>query len=327
MYLFLSTNLTMLASLARSFIALNSDALVYLKRPEVALSAGVIAAIAADATVKTTLEVMINSDNFPQFAVNWNILYPENRDIDVKSKVVDALVHYKECRQRYFSVSALLMALNNLLPEATPVTFPAKLVLSHIGLSKADNTCFPDVRLLADDNTQGIPCHRWNLASQSDFFKLLFTTSLAEANKSEIRICEIDHSLLEKIISCCYVREVEISSTSELYDLLLASDKFQMPFLRKACLGLLKQIFWTEKTPDLTNPVAFNFTEEFKAKTEYKEGVVSLLEKLNFDDAEGKSDLLEWLIRNWRVFEGSRKKIPRPYLKHFKVYLGDNGNS
>jgi len=95
-----------------------------------------------------------------------------------------------------------------------------------------------DVTLSVDG--QMFPCHRALLASASEYFRCLFTTSLAEQNQSVITISGVDASSMRLVLDYIYTGRVELTS-DVVQNLLSAANLFQLRGLRDGCAEYMEQ--------------------------------------------------------------------------------------
>jgi len=95
-----------------------------------------------------------------------------------------------------------------------------------------------DVTLSVD--AQQFNCHRALLASASEYFHCLFTTSLAEQNQSVITISGIDANSMRLVLDYIYTGRVELNSET-VQNLLSAANLFQLKGLRDGCADYMEQ--------------------------------------------------------------------------------------
>lgn len=136
-------------------------------------------------------------------------------------------------------LSLLLLPLNNIIQPGTsldPFSQPIEFTFNGRTL---DKNRYPDIKLLTTDGTK-IPCHRLILESSSSFFDQLFKfptkgkdkkeiiTREVEEELPQILIQDIEGELLEKVILCCYSKNIMVDSLSELFYLISSFSKFGM---------------------------------------------------------------------------------------------------
>jgi len=92
---------------------------------------------------------------------------------------------------------------------------------------------------LAVDGRQ-FSCHRALLASASEYFRCLFTTSLAEQNQSVITISGVDASSMRLVLDYIYTGRVELNS-DVVQNLLSSANLFQLRGLRDGCADYMEQ--------------------------------------------------------------------------------------
>jgi len=95
-----------------------------------------------------------------------------------------------------------------------------------------------DVTLSVDG--QQFVCHRALLASASEYFRCLFTTSLAEQNQSVITISGVDATSMKLVLDYVYTGRVELNSDT-VQNLLSAANLFQLRGLRDGCAEYMEQ--------------------------------------------------------------------------------------
>jgi len=95
-----------------------------------------------------------------------------------------------------------------------------------------------DVTLSVDG--QQFCCHRALLASASEYFRCLFTTSLAEQNQSLITISGVDASSMKLVLDYIYTGRVELNSDI-VQNLLSSANLFQLRGLRDGCADYMEQ--------------------------------------------------------------------------------------
>ena len=95
-----------------------------------------------------------------------------------------------------------------------------------------------DVTLSVDG--QEFICHRALLASASEYFRCLFTTSLAEQNQSVITISGVDANSMKLVLDYVYTGRVELNSDT-VQNLLSCANLFQLRGLRDGCAEYMEQ--------------------------------------------------------------------------------------
>lgn len=253
--------------------------------------------------VKTTLQTLLLSGIYPEFIVQWSILYPdENKRFDMRAQAIKAISNFfpppEGSNRPSFMLSSFLKVLASTLSRESE-QFPLKITPPY--RSPVDPKTEPDIALFAsDDPDYGmIPCHKLFIGLQSEFFKLLFHTQMVESGRSEFGVCEISGSLLFQIVQLCY-GELTIHEPKELLDLLVATDRFQM--------GKLKTLLWT------TLALAENhiFREPSRDIAE------RLIDNLDVKDPAWFSVVLHF-TRNWINFlDEDSEDILYPYLQKIK---------
>ena len=95
-----------------------------------------------------------------------------------------------------------------------------------------------DVTLSVDG--QQFDCHRVLLASASEYFRCLFTTSLAEQNQSVITISGVDANSMKLVLDYIYTGRVELNADT-VQNLLSSANLFQLSGLRDGCADYMEQ--------------------------------------------------------------------------------------
>lgn len=192
--------------------------------------------------------------------------------------------------------SLLLMALNQLKPPKLVLnnfSQPIEFSFNALDIGKK----YSDIILKSEDG-KTIPCHRVFLAANSPYFDCLFSSPMKEKDSSEITIHEIDGALLEKVVDCCYSRNIKVDSLSELFYLLSTFAKFQMDTHLAEGLKYLSAI----KLSSIGN---FEH-EEIKAFLE------SCLH-------QNDPAILSWITLNWDYWVDGREAWILPFLEKFNL--------
>jgi len=95
-----------------------------------------------------------------------------------------------------------------------------------------------DVTLSVDG--QQFSCHRALLAAASEYFRCLFTTTLAEQNQSVITISGVDANSMRQVLDYIYTGRVELNSDT-VQNLLSSANLFQLRGLRDGCAEFMEQ--------------------------------------------------------------------------------------
>uniref|UniRef100_A0A8C3C690 BTB domain-containing protein n=1 Tax=Cairina moschata TaxID=8855 RepID=A0A8C3C690_CAIMO len=77
-------------------------------------------------------------------------------------------------------------------------------------------------------------CHRAVLAACSGYFKAMFTADMKEKAKSQIRLPELSHAVLEALVNYAYTSQIQITKRN-VQSLLQAADLLQFASVKKAC--------------------------------------------------------------------------------------------
>lgn len=94
-----------------------------------------------------------------------------------------------------------------------------------------------DVEICCGKRT--IKCHRVVLACASRYFKLMFTSEMAESRQSSITIKDIDEGALEQLIKFAYTSKI-VLTTETVQSLLYASSILQVETVALACCEFMK---------------------------------------------------------------------------------------
>lgn len=95
-----------------------------------------------------------------------------------------------------------------------------------------------DVKVTGKSGKRGIPAHKVVLASQSAYFKAMFTSNMIECTKEEIALESIDDDVIEKIIVYCYTGEISLTPP-DVEDILDAAHMFGLNRISEKCFTYL----------------------------------------------------------------------------------------
>ncbi|GFT34201.1 speckle-type POZ protein-like B [Nephila pilipes] len=97
-----------------------------------------------------------------------------------------------------------------------------------------------------------IPAHKSILSSRSPVFAAMFRNEqMKEARENEVDIVDIDVSVLRSMLSCIYTGKTGDLTFPLASDLLVAADKYLLPWLKKACCNYLKKIVSTSNVVEI----------------------------------------------------------------------------
>lgn len=242
---------------------------------------------------------MIASERFPEMAITWNFIFRTAPCARVMPQLIEMVAGHKPSEEKH--LRELLKTMASLLTPAT-CEYPINITC----LSEFEEFGDYDVHLCVGEKKVG--AHKCVLSKHSEFFRLMFSVSMAEANKDEIEIGEIEFEVLEKVVKTLY-QPVEITCVQEIFTLLTISDQFQIPSLRSACLMHLKSdLSATEENSGINDEKLNQLRETFS----------KFLTEFNFDHPDGRKEVLLWIVRNYLLFDYAHEPIILPYLKYFK---------
>lgn len=142
----------------------------------------------------------------------------------------------------------------------------------------------------------------------SQFFKMMFTSGMRETSSEKIEVHEVSGEVLEKLVEACYdPRKVKISNVTELFELILAADRFDMPQHRTWFLEILERLNLEKCVGDtLENRKIFG---EFLKCLDIFTRESDILSVLNL------------IVYNWKYFDNTKtEELILPYLSHFKIF-------
>lgn len=83
--------------------------------------------------------------------------------------------------------------------------------------------------------------HKNILAAISPWFQMLFTNGMKESGQHEIKIHGVQHATFYRLLSYCYSFKINIEGVHDAYEMLKASDRFQIKFIREEALRYLRR--------------------------------------------------------------------------------------
>lgn len=249
-----------------------------------------------------TLRTMSASGFHPQATIAYTILGYNDDRREVASVI--AAYNTTPCG---IPPPLLLMTLQELdhVP-ATEINFPVTVTMPTT--ISIERSLFPDIKLVVEGKS--IPCHKALLASHSEYFRTLFSSTQVKdqsGSEAEFFLEDIEYELLEKVIASCYRPSSSIADFTELCEILRTADKFQMTSLLQQCLGFL--------------PPALEALWEAK-KWEFVDNenlLAWMLAHWDFKDVVKRNAMVAWLVRNWWMFEGEARSLLVPYLEYFQT--------
>ncbi|CAO3630279.1 unnamed protein product [Mucor fragilis] len=83
--------------------------------------------------------------------------------------------------------------------------------------------------------------HKNILAAISPWFHMLFTNGMRESLQDEITISGVKHDIFHRLLKYCYTFKMDIDGVTDAYEMLRASDRFQIINIREEALCYLRQ--------------------------------------------------------------------------------------
>jgi hypothetical protein len=83
--------------------------------------------------------------------------------------------------------------------------------------------------------------HKNILAAVSPWFHMLFTNGMRESQQQEIMISGVKHPIFYRLLKYCYTFEIDMDGVEDAYEMLKASDQFQIVNIREEALRYLRQ--------------------------------------------------------------------------------------
>jgi hypothetical protein len=83
--------------------------------------------------------------------------------------------------------------------------------------------------------------HKNILAAISPWFQILFTNGMKESGQHEIKIHGVQHLTFHRLLSYCYSFKITIEGVQDAYEMLKASDRFQIIHIREEALRYLRR--------------------------------------------------------------------------------------
>ena len=97
------------------------------------------------------------------------------------------------------------------------------------------NGSFCDVTLLIGPQRHPIKAHRLILASNSDYFKAMFTSDFKEGTQSEIELPKMDVSVMESLVEFAYTGKTKVTDHN-IEEMVTAANFYRMSRILKKCL-------------------------------------------------------------------------------------------
>lgn len=95
-----------------------------------------------------------------------------------------------------------------------------------------------------DDDCENIRIfhsHKNILSAISPWFRIIFTNGMKESLQNEITISDVKHDTFYRLLKYCYTFKIDIDGVDDAYEMLKASDRFQINNIREESLRYLRQ--------------------------------------------------------------------------------------
>lgn len=161
-----------------------------------------------------------------------------------------------------------------------------------------------DCELVADNGEKISACKR-RLMIGSEFFDVMFSSSMMESKAREIKIREVPSELLTKIVSACTSATLILENFGQIPDLLSLSELYRMPDLKLDLLSFLSTLPMHTKRSDQLSKI---------------------LESILVTTPEEKKLIATWIVNNWHWITVWDEKETRyqsviQILEYFEHYL------
>lgn len=83
--------------------------------------------------------------------------------------------------------------------------------------------------------------HKNILAVVSPWYNILFTNGMKESSQKEITISGVKHDIFYRLLKYCYTFKIDMDGVNDTYEMLKASDRFQIANIREESLCYLRQ--------------------------------------------------------------------------------------
>ncbi|KAG2230698.1 hypothetical protein INT48_006915 [Thamnidium elegans] len=100
-------------------------------------------------------------------------------------------------------------------------------------------TCLRDEQ--EKENIRIFHGHKNILAAVSPWFKIIFTNGMKESHQNQITISDVRHDIFYRLLKYCYTLKINIDGVNDAYEMLKASDRFQISNIREESLRYLRQ--------------------------------------------------------------------------------------
>lgn len=95
-----------------------------------------------------------------------------------------------------------------------------------------------DITLVAGNDGTKVSAHRLVLSACSEYFSVMFTGNLKEANQNEIQLCSVDGDALQNLVQYCYTGSIELREDN-VETLLATACLLQLNDVIEACCTFL----------------------------------------------------------------------------------------
>ncbi|KAL9558374.1 hypothetical protein PS6_001341 [Mucor atramentarius] len=116
-------------------------------------------------------------------------------------------------------------------------------------INKRDSSLYKEIALDSQDSQDESDTnkvrvfhgHKNILAAISPWFHMLFTNGMRESLQNEITITGVKHDIFYRLLRYCYTFKMDIDGVTDAYEMLRASDRFQIVNIREEALCYLRQ--------------------------------------------------------------------------------------
>ncbi|KAI7896598.1 uncharacterized protein EV154DRAFT_547250 [Mucor mucedo] len=143
------------------------------------------------------------------------------------------------------SLSVNITILKSEVNNMTAAT-PTDIITSPPFSRYIDSKEFSDIsfKVLGNDSVENFRIfygHKNILAAISPWFNIIFTNGMKESLENEITISDVKHDIFYRLLKYCYTFKIDIDDIDDAYEMLKASDRFQISNIREESLRFLRQ--------------------------------------------------------------------------------------